>query len=143
MAKVYYDDVQVGAEIPSFTRKCTLMELNRFAGANEEFVPIHMDRDYSKNVAKLPDAIVMGYLKFAYLGNMLTNWIGEDGDLRKISVSYRSMDPVDYTLTAKGKVTGKQEKDGQALVECEVWVENQEGTKTTPGTAVVALPKKG
>ncbi|HEX2172145.1 MAG TPA: MaoC/PaaZ C-terminal domain-containing protein [Dehalococcoidia bacterium] len=143
MAKLTFEDVQVGAEIPSYTRKCTLMELNRFAGANEEFVPIHMDRDYSKNVAGLPDAIVMGYLKFAYLGSMLTNWIGEDGDIRKISVSYRAMDPVDYTLTARGKVTGKQQKDGQGLIECEVWVENQEGIRTTPGTAVVALPRKG
>ena len=72
MAKVHFEDVEVGAEIPPYTRKCTLMELNRFAGANEEFVPIHMDRDYSKSVG-LPDAIVMRYLKIAYLGNMLTN----------------------------------------------------------------------
>ena len=141
MAKLHFEDVEVGAEIPPYTRKCTLMELNRFAGANEEFVPIHMDRDYSKSVG-LPDAIVMGYLKFAYLGSMLANWLGEDGWIRNIKTSYRSMDPVDYTLTARGKVTGKREEDGEGILECEVWVENQNGERTTPGSAVVSVPKR-
>jgi acyl dehydratase len=141
MANLHFEDVEVGADIPPYTRKCTLMELNRFAGANEEFVPIHMDRDYSKTVG-LPDAIVMGYLKFAYLGSMLTSWIGEDGWIRSIKTSYRSMDPVDYTLTARGKVTGKREEDGEGVIECEVWVENQNGERTTPGSAVVSVPRR-
>ena len=84
----------------------------------------------------------MGYLKFADLGSMLTNWIGEDGWIRNIKTSYRSMDPVDYTLTARGKVTGKREEDGEGVIECEVWVENQNGDRTTPGSAVVTVPKR-
>jgi hypothetical protein len=33
-------------------------------------------------------------------------------------------------------------QDGQNLGEAEIWVENPEGKRITPGTAVIALPSK-
>jgi hypothetical protein len=42
MAQLFWDDVEVGTEVPPYQRVVTLMELNRFAGANDEFVLIHM-----------------------------------------------------------------------------------------------------
>jgi hypothetical protein len=36
-------------------------------------------------------------------------------------------------------VARKWEEDGQKLVELNVWTENAEGKKTTPGKAVVAF----
>jgi acyl dehydratase len=139
--QAYWDDVQEGQEIPPFSRKVTYMELNRFAGANDEYVLIHMDPDYAKNTAKLPDVIVMGNLKLAYIANMLQDWIGEDGWLQKLGVEYRQMDVVHSTLTAKGKVTGKREDGGKHLVDLDVWIEN-DGV-TTPGKATVVLPARG
>jgi acyl dehydratase len=139
----YWEDVAAGQEIPPFQRKVGYMELNRFAGANEEFVPIHMDADYAKNVAKLPDVIVMGNLKLAYIANARTGWAGDDGWITKLAVEYRKMDLVNKTLTAKGKITKKYEADGRHLVDLEVWVENEEGEVTTPGRATVALPTRG
>ena len=90
MAQLFWDDVEAGMEIPPYQKVVTLMELNRYAGANDEFVLIHMDRDYSQKVARLPDVIVMGNLKYAYLANMMTNWIGEDGTLKRLSAQYRA-----------------------------------------------------
>ena len=140
--QLYWEDVREGSEIPAFARKVGYMELNRFAGANNEFVPIHMDPDYAKNVAKLPDVIVMGNLKLAYIANAITGWAGEEGSIRKISIEYRRMDTVNTTITAKGKVTKKYQQDGENLVDLEVWVENEAGEVTTPGSAVVSLPAR-
>ncbi len=140
--QIFYDDVAVGAEIPPFSVKAGYLELNRFAGANEELIPIHMDPDYSKNVAKLPDVIVMGNLKLAYMANAITDWAGDDAWIKKLACQYRKMDVVNTTLTAKGAVTKKYEQDGQGLIECDIWVENDKGEKGTLGTAVVSLPKK-
>jgi hypothetical protein len=42
----------------------------------------------------------------------------------------------------KGKVTKKYQQGGENLVDLEIFVENPEGKKITPGTAIVALPKK-
>ena len=142
MAQLYYEDVKEGDEIPAYTVKTGYMELNRFAGANDELIPIHMDPEYSKNVAKLPDVIVMGNLKLAYVAQALEGWMGEEGWIKKIEVSYRGMDVVNETLTAKGVVKGKRQEDGENVVDLDVWVENSTGKKTTPGAAVVSLPSK-
>ena len=140
--QLYWDDVEEGQEVPPFSRKVTYMELNRFAGANDEYVLIHMDPDYAKNVAKLPDVIVMGNLKLAYIANALQDWAGEDGWVQKLGVDYRKMDVVHSTLTAKGKVARKYQEDGRNLVDLEVWLENDKGEVTTPGRATVSLPSR-
>jgi hydroxyacyl-ACP dehydratase HTD2-like protein with hotdog domain len=148
MAQLCWDDIEVGTEIPPYQRVVTLMELNRYAGANEEFVLIHMDRDYSQKVARLPDVIVMGNLKYAYLSNMMINWIGEEGTLKKLSAQYRGMDipgpalSSEPTMICKGKVTNKYVQDGDHYVECEVWTETGEGQVTTPGSAIAILPAR-
>ena len=141
--QLYWEDVQDGQVVPPYSQKVGYMELNRFAGANNELVPIHMDPDYAKNVAKLPDVIIMGNLKLAYIANALTSWAGDDGWIRKIAIEYRKMDTVNTTIAAKGKVTRKYQEDGKHLVALEVWVENEQGEVTTPGSAVVALPSRG
>ncbi len=138
---LYWEDVKDGQVLPPFSNTCDLMVLNRFAGANNELVPIHMDRDASVK-SGLPDVIVMGNLKLAYLGNMLENWIGVNGWVCKIAVQYRGMDMVGQTLTAKGTVKKKSREGGRYLVECDVWVENDKGQKGTLGTAVVELPSR-
>ena len=140
--QLFWEDVEEGQEIPSFSRKVGYMELNRFAAANGEFVPIHMDPDYAKNVAKLPDVIIMGNLKAAYIANALTAWAGDEGWLQKIAIDYRKMDTVNTTVTAKAKVTSKRRDGGKHLVDLEVWLENENGEVTTPGSAVVALPSR-
>jgi len=146
MAQLLWEDVEVGMEIPPYTKAISLMELNRFAGANDEFVLIHMDRDYSQNVARIPDIIVMGNLKYAYLSNMMNRWIGESGTLKRLKAQYRGFDIVgpalgtEPTMFCKGKVTKKYVENNDHYVECDVWVENKEGQVTTPGSALVSLP---
>ena len=70
----------------------------------------------------------------------MTDWIGEGGTLRKLNCQYRGMDVPGDTLTCKGTVTRKYQEGGQNLVDCDIWVENPEAQKTTPGSATVALP---
>ena len=40
---VYWEDVEVGQEIVSWSRKTDFMHWNRDAAVNDEFVVIHMD----------------------------------------------------------------------------------------------------
>jgi acyl dehydratase len=146
MAQLFWEDVEIGMEITPYPRIVTLMEINRFAGANDEFLLHHMDRDYSRNIERLPDVIVMGNLKYAYLSNMMNNWIGEGGRLRRLSAQYRGMDfpgpalSTEPTMICKGSVTKKYIQNGDHYVECQVWVENRAGQITTPGLATVMLP---
>ena len=42
-------------------------------------------------------------------------------------------------LVCRGIVRAKREEGGQKLVDLEIWTENPQGQKTTPGTATVRL----
>jgi hypothetical protein len=52
------------------------------------------------------------------------------------------MDMPKHEITVRGTVAKKYQQDGENVVELDVWTENAEGKKTTPGTAVVALPSR-
>ena len=142
MAQIYFEDVEVGMELPTLIKHPTPMQLVKFAGASEDWNPIHYDKD--KALADgLPGTIVHGRLKNAFLVQLLTDWIGEKGWLKRISIQHRGMDLPCHPLACKGVVTRKYVEGGEHLVECEVWTENEKGEKTAPGRAVVALPSRG
>ena len=74
---------------------------------------------------------------------MLWEWVRYDGKIKRYGVSYRGMDLPAQEMTLRGTVTGKRQENGENLVELEIWTENPQGQKTTPGTATVALPSRG
>ena len=50
------------------------------------------------------------------------------------------MDYPAENMSVSGTVTAKYTEGDRHLVDVEVWTENPDGRKTTPGTARVALP---
>jgi len=141
MAQVYYEDVKEGSDIPTLEKTPTARTLVMWAGASGDFFELHYDKDFAKSMG-FPNVLVHGRLEAAFLTQLLTDWVGDKGEVKKMSVQYRGNAFPGEKLLCKGKVTKKYVQDGQNLVELEIWVENPEGKKITPGTAVVALPSK-
>ena len=139
---VYWEDVEVGQDIPTWSRKTDLMNWNRYAAVNDEFVYIHMDDEAGRAALNEPGAFGMGNLRFAYLHNMLRDWAGDEAQVKKLGCQYRSIDQKDDVLTYVGKVIGKRSENGDHLIDLEVDVLNQDGRSTTPGEATVALPRR-
>ena len=140
--QVYYEDIEVGSEIPALVKYPTTMQLVKFAGASGDYYQIHYDKDFA--IANgLPGVIVHGWLALSFLGQMVTDWLGEDGTLLKLSGSYRGMNKVHEDIICNGRVTKKYEEDDRNLARLEIWAENPEGEKTVIGTAVVSLPLRG
>ncbi len=139
--QLFYEDVEVGQELPPLVKRPTTQQLVQYAGASGDFYQIHYDKDFALQ-NNLPGVIIHGALKNAWLGQLVTDWIGEHGTLRKLSCQYRAMDVPGDTLTCKGVVTRKYVENGQCLVECDIWLENGKGERTTPGSATVALPSR-
>ena len=59
-----------------------------------------------------------------------------------MSVQYRGMDIPGTPLYGKGVVNKKYVQGDERLLECEIWLENSEGQKTTQGSATVSLPSR-
>ncbi|MEG1456054.1 MAG: acyl dehydratase, partial [Comamonas sp.] len=62
------------------------------------------------------------------------------GWLWKIDFSFRKLDVAGSTLTAWGRITALEERDGMGYVTCEIGIRNQDGQESTPGTAIGVLP---
>jgi acyl dehydratase len=139
--ELFWQDVEVDTEITPLEKKPTTQQLVRWAGASGDFYQIHYDKDFAASTG-LDGVIVHGALKNTWLGQLLGDWIGPGGTIKKYGCSYRGMDVPGDTLTCKGKVVKKYVDGDEHCVECEVWVENSKGERTTPGTAVVVLPSR-
>ncbi len=137
--QLYFEDVTEGMDIPTLTKNPTPRQLVKYAGASGDFYEIHYDKDYAVN-NELPGTILHGALKNAFLGQLMTDWIGAHGVLKKLSCQYRGMDQPESTIYCKGKAVRKYREGSENLVDCEIWVENEKGERTTPGKATVALP---
>lgn len=142
MARLYYEDLEVGSEITPLVKRPTTRQLVKWAGASGDFNEPHYDSEIAKRWG-LPGVIVHGLLKYQFLVQLMTDWIGADGDLLKISCKYRGVDFPGDTLTCTGKVTRKFVDGERHCVECEIGITNQRGENTTPGMALVALPSRG
>jgi hypothetical protein len=46
------------------------------------------------------------------------------------------------TVSCKGTITNKYAKDGEHLVDCEIYAENQRGEKCAIGHATATLPTR-
>ena len=77
----------------------------------------------------MTSVIIHGALKNAFLGQLVTQWIGSVGVLKRLTCQYRGMDPPGKPITAKGTVTRKYQQNGEYLVDCDIWLENAEGRK--------------
>ena len=141
--QVFYEDVQEGAELPTLEKLPTTRTLVMYAGASGDFFELHYDKDFASKLGFRSGPIVHGRLQAAMLSQLITDWIGDQGELKKFAIQYRGNALPGEKFLCKGKVTKKYVEGGQNLVECEVWGENPKGDKLTPGTVVVSLPSKG
>ncbi|MBI3969050.1 MAG: hypothetical protein HY329_25705 [Chloroflexi bacterium] len=66
----------------------------------------------------------------------------DDGFLKLLRGEVRRLNVVGDTTYCKGKVARKWIENGEHLVSCELWCENQRGEVTAPGYAVAVLPSR-
>jgi len=151
--QLYWEDVEIDSEVTPLGKIATTHMLVRWAGASGDFNPLHYEDTFaeSQGVGK---PIVHGQLKRAWLAQLVTDWIGEEGTIKKFSCQFRGMDyprlmksksesQEGETWWCKGRVTNKYMEGGEHLVDCEIWVENAKGETTTQGSATVVLPSRG
>jgi acyl dehydratase len=138
---VYYEDIEAGSGIPAVVKYPTTMQLVKYAGASGDYYQIHYDKDFAL-ANGLPGVIVHGWLTLSFLGQMLTDWLGEEGTLVKLSGSYKGINRVNEDIICNGKITKKYVEENKHCARVEIWAENPQGEKTVTGSAVVILPSR-
>jgi hypothetical protein len=107
-----------------------------------EALEVGFGRESQQKRAGLEDASDYGPQRICWVGQIITDWIGDHGKLKKFSAQIRHPNIIGDSNILKGKVIKKYQQNQEHLVDCEIWVENQAGLITAPGTATVELPSK-
>lgn len=156
----FFEDVQEGDAIPSLKKGTySVTELflfthgvlgtgrsSRASLAAEGSADLggggRFDSEHAQKRRNMPGQFDFGPQRVCWLSQIVTDWMGDDGVLKKLHASVRHPNVVGDTNTVHGEVTRKFEVDGEHLVEVQVRNENQSGLATALGTATVALPSK-
>jgi len=131
------ESVVVGYEIPTFTRDASLHHWNRYAAVNDEFYDIHMDDEAGK-AARYETAIGMGNVQWAYLHNVLRDWLGQNGRMLTLTCEFRRPSLRNSVVRARGVVRSIRVKDAYEEMDLDVWTENGSGERMAQGKATIA-----
>ncbi|MFD7627130.1 MaoC family dehydratase [Streptomyces sp. NPDC059851] len=110
-AKIKYDEVEVGTELPAASFPVTRATLVQYAGASGDFNPIHWNEKFAKEVG-LPDVIAHGMFTMAEAIRVVTDWTGDPGAVVEYGVRFTKpvVVPNDDTgalIEVSGKVAAK------------------------------------
>lgn len=168
----YYEDVAVGDELPSMAKgpmtvtgfiayaqgwgglyiranKLNWRQITAHPGLgikNRFGIPdcperVHWEDEFAQMVGT-PGAYDYGPERCSWLTHHMTNWMGDDGFLRKASCKIRRHNPVGDMLVITGKVTGKRVENGRHLIDIEQAAHNQHNELSVLGSGVVELPSR-
>ncbi|WP_066942739.1 MaoC family dehydratase [Streptomyces lushanensis] len=110
-AKIGYDEVEVGTELPAQSFPVTRATLVRYAGASGDFNPIHWNEKFAKEVG-LPDVIAHGMFTMAEAIRVVTDWVGDPGAVVEYGVRFTKPvvvpnDDIGALVEVSGKVAAK------------------------------------
>ncbi|MDA0771209.1 MAG: MaoC/PaaZ C-terminal domain-containing protein [Chloroflexi bacterium] len=141
--ELYFEDVEIGDDIGPVERTVNKDQVVRFLSVHQgrDTGPNRFTSEEAAEKEGLPNAIVPGAMNIAMMSTLLTGW-ADTARLKKLDVVFRGMVPHNKILTLAGIVTDKNVVDGEARLECDVFLQNDEGTRLIIGNAIVLLPTR-
>lgn len=115
---------------------------NEDAKGGVEYTGIGHMRDSVAKQVGAPGGYDYGPQRTTWMATLVTNWMGDAAFLKRLRIEARRFNIMGDCTWLKGRVTKKYVKDRHALVDLEIWGENQRGEITTPGLATVVLPSR-
>jgi acyl dehydratase len=168
----YWDDVQVGEVLPEivkgpltvtsvvafvqgwgslyvrahglafdlFERHPALAIPNAF-GVPEPPERVHWDDALARAVG-VPSAYDYGPERVAWLGHLVTNWMGDAGRLARLAVQVRRHNLIGDTTWCRGTVAGRALVEERGEITLSLSAVNQRDETIAAGEAVVILPRR-
>ena len=139
---LYFEDVAVGDEIAPLEKEINLARMMAYGAATWDFIRFHYDADYVREQGfKAP--FVDGQMMGGFLTQHVQDWAGPAAFVRKLGFRNRVMVYPGDSITCRGLVAGVYQEGEEGLVECDLWVDNQNGEKVIqPASALLRLPRR-
>ena len=138
MSTLYFEDIEEGDEITPIDMPLSKDQVRRYAKTAGMYVARFTD-DEGARAEGLPGMIAPGVMSMGLLARMISDW-NSAAVVRRIGTTFRSPVLPDRTIHLRGAVTQKIEADH--TLECDLWMENDDGERWVIGTATITAPTK-
>lgn len=133
-----FDNIKIGDEIPTEIRRLITQEkINKWAELSVDFNPLHVD-PIAGEKSQFRSTICHGTLTITFIMEMLAHWMGRGwlcgGQL--LGVRYTAPVRPGDIVEPQGKVVDKREEKKKKLIECDIWLKNQNAVKVIIGKAI-------
>jgi acyl dehydratase len=132
-----FEELTVGMALPAFERTPTKVQLVMYAGAEDDYMPVHFDHQYAV-AAGQPGVINHGWLIYAILLQSVTSWLPPTvARVVRSRSHYKRPTFPGLPVVCRGAVVDLREEDGRRLVD--VHVEATDGTDLVTTTVDATL----
>ncbi len=153
-----WEDVQAGQELPELPKGTYTatelylfshgtLTLSRSAKVDEGTIDMgaggRADPEYARKSRSQAASFDYGPQRITWLTQIVSDWMGDDGDLLTMSAQLRRPNLIGDTNTVRGVVERVYEVDGEGRVDVSIAVYNQDEVRTATATATVRLPRAG
>lgn len=139
--QIYFDAIEVGDSLPVLKKRPTPRQLVMWAGAAGEFSEMHYDINFARERG-FPGVIVHGMLLAAFIAQVLTDWVGEWGEIKKLKIKNERFLLVNEEVICTGTVIKKWSDGPERFVECELLAKKSDGEVCVSAKAIVCFPQK-
>lgn len=140
-AERYWEDVAIGDELPGFSVELDATAMVLQVSGSQDWNLVHHDTAFAQESGMSGIFYNTGWTT-GMLGRLLTDWAGRSGWVEKLSFQMRGMNSNGAVVRAHAKVTEKRLQDSKALVDLDIFLDNDQIGVTTPGKATVRLPQR-
>jgi acyl dehydratase len=156
----YWEDVKDGEEIPPLKKGTyTVTELFLFThgvvgtwrmpraaleaeDSKDMGAAGRFDEEHARKRRNMPGQFDFGPQRICWMAQIVTDWMGDAGTLKKLDSQIRHPNLVGDTNTLYGSVVKTYIEDGEHLADLDVRNENQSGLATALARATVVLPSR-
>jgi acyl dehydratase len=140
--KIKFEDIHEGDEVPPLRLKMDRQAYFDYSAMVNEINPLHFDEQYAKSLG-FRTIVVAGVYTYSFIPKMFADWLKDPQCVKSIEIRYISPIYIEDEIVNRAVIKRKHTReDGEKIVECDFWVENQEGQKVTEGKATITFKQQ-
>lgn len=114
-----FEDLRVGAELPSHSRTVIREHVRAYADAGGDQNPLHQNDDVARS-AGFSGIIAHGMFTMGHLATCVAAWVGSPANILRLSAQFRAPVLMGEEIVAGGRVRAID--DGRRTATVELWV---------------------
>jgi hydroxyacyl-ACP dehydratase HTD2-like protein with hotdog domain len=136
--KLCWENIPVTTRIPELTVCPNHTQVFMFSAVTWNRHQIHYSKDAAINEG-LPDIVVQRALIGNFLARLITNWIGDSAELRKLAWKVTRSAVPGKDIVCRGKIRERIDSEDEKYLICEVTASDQNGERIASGDAKVVF----